>query len=273
MIITAANGVTAGWGFDDLKKLVPVEKNQDTDTAKAEMEAEPASENLSAAETTAQETKARAEEAEAQARMSDLVEENERVIKRLIASMIRVAEAQANFAEALDAKDQADKLRAESKALGEANYTDKRALHRHVKISKATNKVIQERVKAKQELSKEGRKQFSTGLLHYVIAVKETKEMTDEVGPFYRATMAEVETIEGMIEQGKSQDNVIGLIKNVTGYAKSRFGKKFATTRYLMKNGKGLAKDHKLTVNSVVEYSRNNEIEVPPEVETSLDFI
>ncbi|MBA55680.1 MAG: hypothetical protein CMK89_14590 [Pseudomonadales bacterium] len=273
-----------GFGFDDLKKLVPMKKTQGEEQSQTQAQAQTetqasatANEKADAGVDQARDAQAKAQEtqakqAEAEAKMDHLVDENERVVKRLIASLLRVAEAQANFAEALDAKDQADKLRAESKALGEANYTDKKALHRHVKISKATNEVIQKKIEMNQELSKDGRKQFSTGMLHYVIAVKETKEMTDEIGPFYDATMAEVKTVQTLIDQARDQNKLALFIKNSTDYVKSRFGKKFATTRYLVKNGKGLAKDHKSTVTSVVEYARNNDIEVPAEVQ-NLDFI
>ncbi|MCP5017199.1 MAG: hypothetical protein GY938_18295 [Ketobacter sp.] len=277
-LLGLANAASAGWGFDDLKELVPLKKTQNDSEVEVEetagIDADKASEvQATTAETQAKVQQSEAKKVEAEAKMDVLVDENERVVKRLIASLLRVAEAQANFAEALDAKDQADQLRAESKALGEANYTDKSALHRHVKVSKATNKVIQKKIALNQELSQEGREQFSTGMLHYVIAVKETKEMTDEIGPFYDATMAEAKTVQSLINQSKNQNNVIGFITNVKDYATSRFGKKFATTKYLVKNSKGLAKDHKATVNSVVEYARNNDIEVPKEVETSLDFI
>lgn len=273
-----------GFGFDDLKKLVPMKKTQGEEQAQTQASTQAQEQAQATAnektdggvdqaqDTAAKAQQAKAKQAEAEAKMDHLVDENERVVKRLIASLLRVAEAQANFAEALDAKDQADKLRAESKALGEANYTDKKALQRHVKISKATNEVIQKKIEMNQELSKDGRKQFSTGMLHYVIAVKETKEMTDEIGPFYDATMAEVKTVQTLIDQARDQNKLALFLKNSTDYFKSRFGKKFATTRYLVKNGKGLAKDHKSTVSSVVEYARNNDIEVPAEVQ-NLDFI
>lgn len=290
LMLGAVNVAQAGFGFDDLKKLVPMKKTQGDEPAQTEAQAEVQSQSQAEAKSRvndktdggvdqaqdaqakAQEAQAQAKQVEAEAKMDHLVDENERVVKRLIASLLRVAEAQANFAEALDAKDEADKLRAESKALGEANYTDKKALHRHVKVSKATNEVIQKKIKLNQELSEDGRKQFSTGLLHYVIAVKETKEMTDEVGPFYDATMTEVKTVQSLIEESKNQNKLVSFLKNSTDYVKSRFGKKFATTRYLVKNGKGLAKNHKTTVKAVVEYAHNNEIEVPAEVE-NLDFI
>lgn len=270
----------SGFGFDDLKELVPMKKNQEQQTdqaTKAEQTSKQAGEDEASRRERAgaQQAEAAASEVEAEAddKMDDLVDRNEKVVKRFVQAILRMAEAQANFSEALDAKDQADKLRAESKALSESNYADKKALQRHAKVSEATNKLIQKKIAMNQELSQDGRKQFSTGLLHYAIAVKETKEMTDEIGPFYEATMNEIKVVQDLSKQHKQKNNLIGMFASVKDYATTRFSSKFATTKYLVKNGDDLVSDHKKTADAVVEYAKNNDIEVPAEVETSLDFI
>lgn len=277
LLLVNACATQAGLG-DDLKSLWPGKKvEQQSDQEKLlrqEFEWCKSTEKEAATKQAVSELNEESNTTEiADTQKNALVEENERVVKCLIASLLRVSDAQANFAEALDAKDEADKLRAESAALSEAHYTDKSALKKHVKVSEATNKVIRTKISKKQTLSEAGRKQFSSGLLHYAIAIKETKEMTDAVGPYYDATKKEAKQVQQLYNQGKKKENIFGAIKDSLNYMKALFGKRFGTTEYLVKNGKGLVKDHKSTINSVVEYAKDNEIEIPPEVETELSFI
>ena len=210
--------------------------------------------------------------AQAEVERNAMVQENERVVKCLIASLIRVADAQADFAVALNAKDQAELLRAESKALSQAHYTDQKALEKHVKVSKNTNEVIRTKISQDQKLTNEGQKQFSSGLFGYALALKETKEMTDAVGPYYKATKTEAKKVYALYNQGKSS-NLLGSIAGGLKYMKELFGKSFGTTQYLVKKGKGLVKDHKSTIESVVAYAKENNIEIPPEAKEPLSFI
>lgn len=214
------------------------------------------------------------EKAEAEARETALVEKNKKVVKCMISSLLRVAEAQSDFAEALGAKDQADKLRAESEALKAANYSDEKALQKHVNISKQTNKIIREKIAQKQELNEEGRKQFVDGLLDYAVAVRETKETTDALKPYYDAAKAEAKQVQAIYSQSKNKQNVIGALVDGWNYLKVILGKQFNTTKYLVKKGRGLMDDHKKTLESVVTYAKDNKLKVPKEVEaTMVDFV
>ena len=215
------------------------------------------------------------DKAEAEARENALLEKNKRVVKCMISSLLRVEEAQSDFAEALGAKDQADKLRAESEALKSANYyTDDKALKKHVSVSRETNKIIRSKLAKNQQLSEEGRKQFIDGMLDYAVAIRETKEMTDAIGPYYDAAKVEAQRVHSIYNGSKGNKNILSAIADGLNYLKAILGKQFNTTKYLVKKGRSLVDDHKSTISSVMVYAKDNSIKIPPEVETTMiDFV
>lgn len=267
-----------GLGWNDLNDLNPLKKKEQKTRAQIEMAENyewcGASEVAPVAVDAAGKKGEEAAKAEAEAREAALVEKNKRVVKCMIASLLQVAEAQSEFAEALGAKDQADKLRAESDALKSAHYTDEKALRKHVSVSKETNKIIRNKISKKQELTEEGRKQFVDGLLKYAVAIRETKEMTEAIGPYYDAAKVEAQRVRAIYNDTKDKKNILTAITDGFNYLKAILGKQFNTTKYLAKKGKGLMKDHKSTASSVMMYAKDNSIEVPAEVEAVMvDFV
>jgi hypothetical protein len=279
-----------GWGFDSLKQLVPVSKKAEEDVAKRDATDTGKSADIGAMESgkvtrSADRTKKEIAEADAKAeadkKMETLVNRNEQIIRRYVQAVLRLAEAQIQFAEALDEKEQADLLRAESKALQEGNYADKDAIKRHAKVSEKTNRVISKKLEKQDELTAEGRKQFSHGLLQYAIGLRETKEMIDEIGPFYASVKQQVNHMSASVPKDTSfKDRSIAAIGVAVGkgisfvkQGKELYNGKFGTAAYLATKGPQFMDDHRKTATKVVDYAKSNDLEVPKDMENTLSFI
>lgn len=290
LVSVASNTQADGWGFDSLKKLVPISKKAENEVAKSdaadaggsvEVGAMESGKEVRPADSTKKEIAEADAKAEADKKMETLVNRNEQIIRRYVQAVLRLAEAQIQFAEALDEKEQADLLRAESKALQEGNYTDKDAIKRHAKVSEKTNKVINRKLEKQDELTVEGRKQFSHGLLQYGIGLKETKEMIDEIGPFYASVKQQLSQMSASVAKDTSfKDRSIAAIGAVVGkgisfvkQGKQLYNGKFGTAAYLATKGPRFMDDHRKTASKVVEYAKSNDLEVPKDMENTLNFI
>lgn len=227
LVSVCSNTIAGGWSFDSVKKILPT----------GEKKSEQAEESQSA---TAKDTG-----------MDKLVDQSEAAVIRYAQSVLRLVDAQANFAESLGAKKEADDLRVQSEALRAGDYS-KGSFKSQAKISKKTNKLIQERLTEKQELDEEQKKLFLKGMAHYAIGLKETKEFSDEVGPLYDSLVAQAKELKG---------------GNYLGSAGLLFNSKFATLGYLAKNTPGLLKDHSETGGMVVKFAQSNDLDVPKELE------
>lgn len=208
------------------------------------------------------------DDADLEQQTMSLTKQNERVVRCMRSSILRVARAQSDFAEALGAKDQAEKLRFESEHLRKSNYSDMSVLEKHIVVSKETNRVIREKIQQKQNLTSESRVTFSEGLLDYAVAMRETKEMGDALVPYYKAVEYRLSQLRNqyLLEKDLSPIERFKLLGSMLSLGKAMLGEEFAMTSYLAVNGGDLIDDHFEALRSVTHYARDNRIKVPKDL-------
>lgn len=202
----------------------------------------------------------------------ELVDQQERIILSYVLASVAMSDAQAELADSLALKDAAAKARAEARALEATTTIDKKRLEKNTKVSKATNKKIQEALKRNEELTDQQRVEFSRSMVSYVLAVEQTDNIADEAGPFVKSVEKKVTGTMDKLNSALTEGNPMNLFKggNSGGADAREMKRKLATGLYIGQKSPGLLASHGKTVQQIAQYTQNNDIAIPPEASEAL---
>lgn len=196
-----------------------------------------------------------------------LASQHEAIVQHYVVASAIIAGAQGEMAEALELKRQADKMKAEANALSDDSTVSKKTLKSYTKASQNTNKLIRKKLDKNEELSKEQRQQFVSGVILYSQGMQSSKKVWREAGPFASSVKAEAGASAKSFKE-KISSNPLDLLPK--SGQKSGVLSKFGTGLYIASSTPKFMKNHSKTLKQIVKYMQDNNIDVPPEATAAL---
>lgn len=191
--------------------------------------------------------------------------EQAKLLVNYVAASVSMGSAQADLAEALGLKEEAEKLRAEVKALKSNSAAGKEEFKSFTKLSKGTNKKFQKAAKKNQELTADKKEDFAYGVGKYLVSAHQTTELVKKYTPLMQGlTMKTKEEAGGTFSKLKQGDLDSLEGKEVNAAAG------FAVGVYIGASSPKLATDHVKTSKSIYDYSVKNGVKVPDDATKAL---
>ena len=200
--------------------------------------------------------------------------QQEEIVQQYVVAAIVVADAQILLAEALGLKKEAAGLRVENELLGSRNTFDTKALKRHAKATKNTNKIVNKRLGKQHTLSGDSKITYFEGLVKYTEGILLSKAYIDALEPFVQRTKEfAVQNAKAVKDQAQNKNTRWALLETIgsrVDLVSQALSGKFRVSAYLTKESAGFMSTHASTLKSAISFAEHQGIEVP---EVELDFI
>ena len=184
------------------------------------------------------------------ASLEDVTAQQDKLVKKYVSSAAHINEAQLKIARALELKGEVAKLEESAKALESGSVTDEDSIEKISKTSAEADNAISKKMKAKQDLSADSKKELAKSLVPYAIGLREAKAMSDQFEPFLSSAK--------------------DAIKNASMTKKASAKNKLGAGMYVAKNAPGLTKDLLGTSQNLLSYAKSQNVDVPKEATDKL---
>lgn len=202
----------------------------------------------------------------------------EKVVVTYRESLIYMALAQSKMAAALDLKKEAELLEAEAEALqsdssqdlseGDANKKQKQLFKSYAAVSKRTNKAIDKKLKEKNSLTAEQRKQFAQALSSYAVSLGYVNEFSKAASPFYKSLASDA-GVKEVKDRKLNWRNIASTVTETTAKVTNVLTKA-GVASYIGRTSPGTMRGHYKLGTSFIAYAKDNKIDVPVSTEKAV---